>query len=119
MTWRITLDEASALELEQIQDSLHGLPRPGHHVGPGIHGTIPSTWNGRDASPGWESYQGSSIKHPTLSQWATPLDGENTAALGNGRAGRISVPQRSTLAAAVAAGVDSLPADWFTEQQEI
>lgn len=119
MSWRIVNALALAEQVEQRQDKLHALPRrdvwtvaPGKT--PRVVPTIVETWDGNGARPlGWTSYRGSRVQHPTLSQWAVPIDPETAAALANGRAQRLTAQEQADMAADLAASVASLPGDWF------
>ncbi len=112
MTYRIVALPA-ARAIEQLQDKLLGYPSAGVRVGSGIHVDMPATWNGTGSPPpGWTSYLGSSIAHPTLPQVAAILDPDAGTALGNGRAARLTGPERAALAADIAAGLEVLPPGW-------
>ncbi len=98
--------------IEQLQDKLLGLPLKGTRVGGGIHVPMPDSWNGSGAvPPGWTSYLGSTRKHPTNSQWATPIDPAAAAALSDARASRLTAGERTTLQSAVT-GATALSVDW-------
>ncbi len=113
MTYRVVASRAAARVIEQTQDKLLGYPSAGAHVGGGIHVEMPDTWDGvGKPPPGWSSYSESSVAHPTLPQFAAIIDPDAGAALGNGRAVRLTGPERAALAADIAAGVDALPPGW-------
>lgn len=113
MKYTVSTSLSAARELEQLQDTLFGYPSAGVHVGGGRHVPMPATWDGTGAvPPGWSSYLGATLKHPTLSQWATMLDDSIAAALADARGNRLTGPQKTTLAAANAAAVATLPAGW-------
>ena len=70
-------------------------------------------WDGQGLPPpGWCSHVGSSVQHPTLAQWAVPIDPECPAAMANGRRSRLSALEQTKMAADLAAAVVSLPVDW-------
>ena len=110
MAYNIVTLQSDAVSLEQLQDKLLGYPRRGTPIGPGIHVLVQQSWDGTGAVPlGWSSYKGSSIKHPTLSQWATPVDPGASAALATDT--KLSAPEKTTMSMAIATAV-TLPADW-------
>ena len=116
MSFAVQLTALLASGTEVVQDRLLGYPLRGTPVTGGIHGPIPETWDGNGAvPPGWSSYRGSSRKHPTLSQWATPVDPDATAAMANGRRARLTAQEQTKMAADLAAATD-LTADWFPAQ---
>jgi hypothetical protein len=103
-----------AVGTEVAQDKLLGYPQAGVHVGGGRHVAMPATWDGNGAVPiGWTSYKGSSRQHPTLPQYATPLDNECPAAMANGRRARLNGSEQAKMTADLAAAVPNLPGDWF------
>jgi hypothetical protein len=113
MTLAISTTQPAAVELEQLEDKLLGYPAKGVHVGGGIHVPMPATWDGTGKPPmGWTSYRTSSIKHPTLSQWATPLDAKVSTALAGPDASKLTAAEKTKLAAADATAVTTLPEDW-------
>jgi hypothetical protein len=99
---------------EQNQDKLLGYPLAGVHVGGGRHVPMPPTWDGNGAVPiGWTSYRGSSRQHPTLPQYATPLDPDAPNAMANGRRARLNTAEQAKMTADLAGAVPQLPGDWF------
>lgn len=114
MAFVVQLTALLAANTEGTQDKLLGYPVAGVHVGGGRHVDMPASWDGSGAvPPGWTSYKGSSRQHPTLSQWATPLDPDAPAAMGNGRRSRLNVSEQAKMTADLAAAVASLPSDWL------
>lgn len=114
MTYLIQLTALLAGSTEANQDKLLGYPLRGVQVGGGVHVPMPATWDGNGPVPlGWSSYRGSSQQHPSLVQFATPLDAECQAAMGNGRRARLNALEQTKMSADLAAAVVSLPADWF------
>jgi hypothetical protein len=112
--FRVVGTRLEAEAVETIEDKLLGYPLAGVHVGGGRHVAMPATWDGSGSVPiGWTSYKGSSRQHPTLAQFATPLDPECPAAMGNGRRSRLSAAEQSKMSADLAAAVPTLPSDWF------
>jgi hypothetical protein len=119
MPLAISVTQPAAVELEQLEDKLLSYPAKGVHIGGGIHVPMPDAWDGTGKPPmGWTSYRTSSIKHPTLAQWATPLDSELVAALSNGRAARLTAAEKTKLQAANATAVVALPVDWAGAKEE-
>jgi hypothetical protein len=113
MPLAISLTEPAAVELEQLEDKLLSLPAKGVHIGGGIHVPMPDTWDGNGKPPmGWTSYRTSSIKHPTLAQWATPMDAKVSTALVGPDASKLTAAEKTKLAAADGAAVVKLPDDW-------
>lgn len=116
MSYRVTANETAAQLIETRQDKLHLYPSRGLQVGGGYHAPTLATWNGSGPVPhGWSSYRGSRQQHPSQNQWAVPIDPETSAALGNGRAARLTAQEQAELAADVAAAVETLPSDWFPD----
>jgi hypothetical protein len=114
MSYSIAALLASATATEDNQDKLLGYPLPGIHVGGGRHVDMPATWDRSGAVPiGWTSYKGSSRQHPTLLQFATPIDPDATNAMANGRRSRLTASEQTKMTADLAAAVVSLPSDWF------
>ncbi len=114
MAYVVQVTALLAAATEANQDKLLGYPLAGVHVGGGRHVDMPASWDGNGAVPiGWTSYKGSSRQHPTLAQWATPLDPECTAAMGNGRRARLNASEQTKMTADLATSVVSLPSDWF------
>jgi hypothetical protein len=113
MPLAISLTEPAAAELEQLEDKLLSYPAKGVHIGGGIHVPMPDAWDGNGKPPaGWTSYRTSSLKHPTLAQWATPMDAKVSTALVGPDASKLTAAEKTKLAAADAAAVVKLPADW-------
>jgi hypothetical protein len=113
MPLAISTTQPAAVELEQLEDKLLSLPAKGVHVGRGIHVPMPASWDGNGKPPmGWTSYRTSTIKHPTLSQWATPMDAKVSTALAGPDASKLTAGEKTKLAAADAAAVVKLPDDW-------
>lgn len=111
--------EALARETERNQDKLLQYPKKGTRVGGGKHVPMPDTWDGiGPVPPGWTSYLGSSVKHPTLPTWSTPIEPEVTAAMANGRRARLTALEQTKMTADLAAAVVSLPGDWFPNVAE-
>lgn len=116
MKFRVVASEVAAMAIEHRQDKLFGLPARGTQIGSGRPMAIQDSWDSSGAvPPGWGSYRGSRIQHPTLSQWAVPIDPETAAALANGRAQRLTAQERADMAADLAASVASLPGEWFPD----
>jgi hypothetical protein len=114
MTYVLQGTEALARETERNQDKLLAYPKRGVHINGGIHGPMPDTWDGvGPVPPGWTSYLGSSVKHPTLPTWSTPIETDATAAMANGRRSRLNALEQSKMSADLAAAVPTLPSDWF------
>lgn len=114
MPFVVQLTALLADQTEALQDKLLGLPLAGVHIGGGRHVDMPQTWDRSGAvPPGWTSYKGSTRQHPTLSQWATPLDPDAVNAMGNGRKSRLSLPEQTKMSADLAAAVATLPVDWL------
>jgi hypothetical protein len=112
--FRVVGTRLEAEAVETIEDKLLGYPLAGVHVGGGRHVAMPATWDGSGAVPiGWTSYKGSSRQHPTLAQFATPIDPECPAAMGNGRRARLNASEQAKMTADLAAAVAQLPGDWF------
>lgn len=119
MTYLIQLTALLAGSTEANQDKLLGYPLRGVQVGGGVHVPMPATWDGNGPVPlGWSSYRGSSKQHPTLTQFATPLDAECPAAMANGRRNRLTALEQTKMSADLAAAVVSLPGDWFPNVAE-
>jgi hypothetical protein len=115
----ISTSQPAAVELEQLEDKLLSLPAKGVHVGRGIHVPMPASWDGNGKPPmGWTSYRTSTIKHPTLSQWATPMDAKVSTALVGPDASKLTAAEKTKLAAADAAAVTTLPVDWVGAKAE-
>jgi hypothetical protein len=113
MPLAISTTQPAAAELEQLEDKLLSYPAKGVPIGRGIHVPMPDTWDGNGKPPmGWTSYRTSSLKHPTLSQWATPLDEKVSTALAGTDASKLTAAEKTKLAAADAAAVATLPVDW-------
>jgi hypothetical protein len=113
MPLAISLTEPAAAELEQLEDKLLSYPAKGVHIGGGIHVPMPDAWDGNGKPPaGWTSYRTSSLKHPTLAQWATPMDAKVSTALVGPDASKLTAAEKTKLAAADAAAVTTLPVDW-------
>lgn len=114
MAYIIQASVLLATTTEANQDKLLGYPLAGLHVGGGRHVSMPPTWDGNGAVPiGWTSYKGSTRQHPTLPQYATPIDPESTPAMANGRRNRLNAGEQTKMAADLAAAVASLPGDWL------
>jgi hypothetical protein len=114
MPFIVQLTSLLAAATEANQDKLLGYPLAGVHVGGGRHVDMPATWDGTGAvPPGWTSYKGSSRQHPTLAQWATPIDPDAPAAMANGRRARLNASEQAKMTADLAAAVASLPSDWL------
>jgi hypothetical protein len=119
MSYTIQATTLLARGTEETQDKLLGLPRRDvFTVAPGFAArrvpVIQPTWDGQGAVPlGWSSYRGSSRRHPTLTQFATPLDAECPAAMANGRRSRLNASEQTKMTADLAAAVAQLPGDWF------
>lgn len=118
MSFTVQLTRAEAQVTEQNQDKLLGYPLRGTHVGGGRHVDMPASWDLTGPTPiGWSSYRGTSRQHPTLSQFATRMDPEAPAAMGNGRRTRLTAQEQTRMAADLAAAVPQLPVDWGTSAQ--
>ncbi len=114
MAFVIQLSVSLGASTEANQDKLLGYPLAGVHVGGGRHVDMPASWDGNGSVPiGWTSYKGSTRQHPTLAQWATPLDPDATNAMANGRRSRLSALEQTKMTADLAAAVVSLPSDWL------
>lgn len=114
MPFVVQVTSLLAAATEANQDKLLGYPLAGVHVGGGRHVDMPPTWDGSGAVPiGWTSYKGSSRQHPTLAQFATPVDDECAAAMGNGRRARLNAGEQTKMSADLVAAIVSLPSDWF------
>lgn len=114
MQFVIQLSASLGATTEATQDKLLGYPLVGVHIGGGRHVDMPATWDGSgDVPPGWTSYKGSTRQHPTLAQWATPLDDQAAAAMANGRRAKLSALEQTKMSADLAAAVVSLPVDWL------
>lgn len=112
--FKVSTTQAAAQTVEQLQDKLLGFPAKGTHIGGGVHVPMPDAWDTVGAvPPGWTSYRGGSRKHPTLSQWATILDPQLSAALADARASRLSGAEQTSLSSAISTAVASLTQDWF------
>jgi hypothetical protein len=115
----ISLTQPAAVELEQLEDKLLSYPAKGVHVGGGIHVPMPDAWDGTGKPPmGWTSYRTSSLKHPTLAQWATPMDAKVPTALSGADASKLTAAEKTKLAAADATAVTTLPNDWVGAKAE-
>lgn len=113
MSFRVVTLLSDASAIEQVQDKLLGYPLAGVHFGGGVHVDMPVTWDGTGtAPPGWSSYRGSSKQHPTLLQFAIPIDPDASNAMGNGRRARLSALEQTKMAADLAAAIAQLPVDW-------
>ncbi len=114
MSYKISSDLPTAQQLEALQDKLMSLPAKGTHIGRGPHVPMPGAWDGTGSvPPGWTSYKGCSRQHPSKGEWATPLDNGAAAALAVDV--KLTAPEKATVSAALAAKVDTLPADWDPE----
>lgn len=114
MSFAIQLTALLASGTEATQDRLLGYPKAGIPAGQPAIIQVTATWDGQGApSPGWSTYKGSSRQHPTLTQFATPIDLDASAAMGNGRRARLSALEQTKMAADLASAVVSLPGDWL------
>lgn len=114
MTFVVQSTSLLARGTEEAQDKLLGYPLRGTPAGQPAIIQVAATWDGQGAPPpGWSSYRGSSRQHPTLTQFATPLDEQCPAAMANGRRSRLSALEQTKMAADLAAAVVSLPGDWL------
>lgn len=124
MSFTIQATSLLARGTEETQDKLLGFPRRDTFtVAPGFAArrvpVIQQTWDGTGPVPlGWSSYRGSSKQHPTLAQFATPLDAECPAAMANGRRNNLTALEQTKMTADLAAAVVSLPGDWFPNVAE-
>lgn len=123
MSYTIQLTALLARGTEETQDKLLGFPRRDTFtVAPGFTArrvpTVQQTWDGVGPTPlGWSSYRNSSHRHPSLVQFATPLDAECPAAMANGRRNRLNISEQTKMTADLAAAVVQLPGDWFPTAQ--
>lgn len=113
MSDRVQGTRQLATETELNQDKLLGYPRAGTPAGQPAVIQVPAAWDGTGAPPpGWSTYKGSSRQHPTLVQFATPLDSEAPAAMANGRRTRLTAAEQTKMATDIAAAIPQLPGDW-------
>ena len=97
--------ESDCSDQGQLHDKMYNLPKIGTHYGSGRHVPMPETWQGATSSPGWSSYQGSTRRHPTLTQFAIAI-------IADGDRGQLSAAELLRLDTRKAAAVATLPADW-------
>ena len=119
MSYTIQGTAILARSTEENQDKLLGFPRRDTFtVAPGeVAQRVPvvqQAWDGTGPTPlGWSSYRNSSLQHPTLPQYATPIDPESTPAMANGRRFNLNASEQAKMTADIAAAVAQLPGDWF------
>ena len=86
---------------------LLGYPKPGVHVGGGQHVSIPQVY--ALGAPGWTANEVAPLSHPTLPQFAVPVDPAVVSV--DGRQATVDgVPERVSIAAQQTLGVDWFPA---------
>lgn len=91
---------------ERLHDRMYALPKGGINIGEGIHVPMPAAWSGRRNSPGWTSFQGRVLKHPTLTNFAIEL-------VPDGDRGLLTPSELIRLDGRKAVAVTTLPADWI------
>ena len=85
--------------LRDAESRAHGLPRPGVHIGGGVHADL-----NHPSKPGWTLYRNDVRKHPVKEEYAYP-----TADL---REEDVAEEDKASVAVAKASSIPSLPKDW-------